>query len=105
MFFHGIKDNKDFTQLLIKNLRINGSATSDMVEDDNFIYKGRIVKIIKDRFGKYCGFIERKPDNIFFHSTSAKGMNLFNGENKLVCYKVSTNPKSGQLLAVDVEFA
>ena len=102
---HGIKDNKDFTQLLIKNLRINGSVTSDMVEDDNYIYKGRIVKIIKDRYGKYCGFIERKPDNIFFHSASAKGMNLFNAENKLVCYKVSTNPKSGQLLAVDVEFA
>lgn len=102
---HGIKDNKDFTLLLIKNLRTNGSVITDMVEDDNYIYKGKIVNIIKDRFGKYCGFIERKPDNIFFHSTSAKGMNLFNTENKLVCYKVSTNPKSGQLLAVEVEFA
>lgn len=102
---HGIKDNKDFTFLLLKNLRDNGQNISDTVEDENFVYKGKIKKIIKDRYGKYCGFIERKPDNIFFHSASAKGMKLFDAEGKLVSYKVSTNPKSGQFLAVDVEFA
>lgn len=102
---HGIKDNKDFTFLLLKNLRDKGQNTSDTVEDENFVYKGKIKKIIKDRYGKYCGFIERKPDNIFFHSASAKGMKLFDAEGKLVSYKVSTNPKSGQFLAVDVEFA
>jgi hypothetical protein len=102
---HGIKDNYDFTKLLIKNLRTTESVKSDMVEDEDFQYKGKIVKIIKDRYGKYCGFIDRRPDNIFFHSASAKGMNLFNAEGKLVSYKVSTNPKTGQLLAVDVEFA
>lgn len=102
--FHGIKDNKDFTTLLIKELRKGKEITTDIVEDDNYVYKGKIVKIIKDRYGKYCGFIERKPNNIFFHSSSSKGMNLFGSENKLVSYKVSTNPKSGQLLAVDVEF-
>lgn len=100
---HGIKDNKDFTDLLIKNLRNAGQVTSDLVDDPNYVYKGRIVKIIKDRYGKYCGFIERRPENIFFHSTSAKGIDLFNAEGKLVSYKVSTNPKSGQLLAVEVE--
>ena len=100
---HGIKDNKEFTKLLIKNLRNKKSVTTDLIEDPNYIYKGRIVKIIKDRYGKHCGFIERKPENIFFHSSSAKGINLYNAEGKLVSYKVSTNPKTGQLLAVEVE--
>ncbi|MEZ4805836.1 MAG: AIPR family protein, partial [Bacteroidia bacterium] len=50
---HGIKDNYEFTKLLIKNLKTAGSTTSDMVEDEDFVYKGKIVKIIKDRFGKY----------------------------------------------------
>ena len=102
---HGIKDNKEFTKLLLSELRINNKTNSDTVEDKDYIYKGSVKKIIKDRFGKYCGFIDRKPNNIFFHSSSAKGMNLFGSEGKLVSYKVSTNPKSGQLIATDVEFA
>lgn len=100
---HGIKDNKEFTDLLIKILRDTNTVSTDLVDDPDYIYRGRIVKIIKDRFGKYCGFIERRPDNIFFHSSSAKGLDLFNAEGKVVSYKVSTNPKSGQLLAIDVE--
>ncbi|NDV67511.1 AIPR family protein [Dysgonomonas sp. 25] len=101
---HGIKDNKDFTLLLLKRVRKNNQHVTDLVDDVDFRYKGKIVKIIKDKFGKYCGFIERKPNNVFFHSNSAKGLNLFNSEGKLVSYRVSTNPKSGQLLAVDVNF-
>lgn len=102
---HGIKDNKEFTNLLLTELRKNNQSVSDTVEDKDYLYKGVIKKIIKDRYGKYCGFIDRKPNNIFFHSSSAKGMNLYGSEGKLVSYKVSTNPKSGQLLATDVEFA
>lgn len=101
--YHGVKDNKEFTDLLIQKLRNTNQPTTDLAEDPDFIYKGKIIKIIKDRYGKYCGFIERKPNNIFFHSSSAKGLNLFNSEGELVSYKVSTNPKSGQLLAVEVE--
>ncbi len=102
---HGIKDNKDFTELLLKELRNHKIVVSDTVEDKDYIYKGFIKKIIKDRYGKFCGFIDRKPNNIFFHSSSVKGMKLFDAEGKLVSYKVSTNPKTGQLLATDVEFA
>ena len=100
---NGIKDNKDFTDLLLSKIRKVTTVTTDLVEDENFRYKGKIVKIIKDKFGSHCGFIERKPNNIFFHSNSTKGLNLFDKEGALVTYKVSTNPKSGQLLAVDVE--
>lgn len=98
-----IKDIKDFTGLLLSNIRKVKTVATDLVEDISFRYKGKIVKIFKDRFGSYCGFIERNPENIFFHSSSAKGINLFDKEGHFATYKVSTNPKSGQLLAVDIE--
>lgn len=98
-----IKDVKEFTDLVLSNIRKVKTVTTDLVEDENYRYTGKITKIFKDKFGSYCGFIERNPNNIFFHSSSAKGINLFDKEGKLATYKVSTNPKSGQLLAVDVE--
>lgn len=101
---YGIKDNKEFTGLLLLEIRKDIKTITDLIDDVDFRYKGIIVKIFKDRFGKYCGFIERNPNDIFFHSSSAKGMNLYGSEGRLVSYKVSTNPKSGQLLANDIEF-
>jgi hypothetical protein len=98
-----IKDNKDFTDLLLTRIRKVITVTTDLVEDDNYRYSGNIAKIIKDRFGSYAGFIERKPSDIFFHSSSAKGINLFGREGSLVSYKVTTNPKNGQLIATDIE--
>lgn len=98
-----IKDNKEFTDLLLSNIRKVKTVTTDLVEDADFRYTGKIMKIFKDKFGSYCGFIERNPNNIFFHSSSAKGINLFGKEGKLATYKVSTNPKSGLLIAVDIE--
>ena len=98
-----IKDNKDFTDLVLTRIRKVNTVTTDLVEDENYRYSGNIVKIIKDRFGSFAGFIERRPNNIFFHSSSAKGINLFGREGSLVSYKVTTNPKNGQLIATDIE--
>lgn len=98
-----IKDNKDFTDLLLSRIRKSTTVTTDLVEDENYRYKGPIVKIFKDRFGTYCGFIGRNPNNIFFHSSSAKGIDLFGKVGHLVTYKVTTNPKNGQLIATDID--
>ncbi len=98
-----IKDNKDFTDLLLSSIRKSTTVTTDLVEDENYRYKGPIVKIFKDRFGTYCGFIGRKPNDIFFHSSSAKGIDLFGKVGHLVTYKVTTNPKNGQLIATDID--
>lgn len=100
-----IKDVKEFTDLLLTKIRKVKTITTDLVEDENYRYTGRIQKIIKDRYGSYCGFIERNPNNIFFHSSSAKGINLFKKEGMLVSYRVSVNPKNGQLVAVDLEIS
>ncbi len=100
---HGIKDNKEFTDLLLNEINKKERITTDLIDDPNFRYKGKIVKIIRDKFGKDCGFIERKPNNIFFHSSSAKGIKLIGTEGRLVSYRVSTNPKTGQLVAIELE--
>lgn len=99
----GIKDNKDFTDLLLTRIRKATTVTTDLVEDENYRYKGPIIKILKDRFGTYCGFIGRNPNDIFFHSSSAKGIDLFGKVGHLVTYKVTTNPKNGQLIATDID--
>ena len=99
----GIKDNKEFTELLLSKIRHVATVTTDLVEDENYHYKGPIVKIFKDKFGTYCGFIGRRPSDIFFHSSSAKGIDLFGKVGQLVNYKVTTNPKNGQLIATDID--
>jgi hypothetical protein len=98
-----IKDNKEFTDLLLTKIRQVSTVTTDLVSDENYRYKGEILRLFKDRYGTYCGFISRRPNDIFFHSSSAKGINLFEKVGHLVSYKVSTNPKNGQLLAVDLD--
>ncbi len=100
---YSIKDNKEFTDLLLTKIRKVATVTTDLVEDETYRYKGPIVKIFKDRFGTYCGFIARNPTDIFFHSSSAKGIDLTGKLEHLVSYKVSTNPKNGQLIAVNLE--
>jgi hypothetical protein len=98
-----IKDIKEFTDLLLTRVRKVKTITTDLLDDETYRYSGKIVKVFRDRFGSYCGFIERQPNDIFFHSSSAKGINLFDKEGSLVSYKVTTNPKAGQLIAIDIE--
>ena len=98
-----IKDVKEFTDLLLSRIRKVNTITTDLVDDTNYRYKGKIKKIIKGRYGSFYGFIERNPLDIFFHSSSAKGINLFDKEGTFVSYKVTTNPKNGQLIATNME--
>ncbi|WP_051461033.1 AIPR family protein [Ruminiclostridium josui] len=102
----GIKDNADFTKLLLKYIgsRSNTNYT-ELKEDENYRYTGYVLNTIKDRFGNDCGFISRLPNNIFFHANSNRGLNFNQLKGKRVTYKVNVNPKDGRLLAVDVELA
>jgi hypothetical protein len=103
---HGIKDINDFTVLLLENTKKTfKQGTSDVSTNDSDRYKGEVMKILTDKMGKKFGFIARKPENIFFHSNSNRGLNFFDLEGKLVSYRISTNPRDGRLLAVDVELA
>ena len=102
----GIKDNAEFTKLLLQYIGSQNNASyTELNEDEDFRYTGYVVNTIRDRFGNDCGFISRTPNNIFFHSNFNRGLNFSQLKGKNVTYKVNVNPKDGRLLAVDVELA
>ena len=99
-----IKDVPDFTTLLLSETQKHFTVKSQILSnDEDFVYKGVVVRTILDRFGNYCGFIKRSPDNIFFHIQQNKDLNFVELEGKLVSYKVAVNPKDNRQLAVNVE--
>jgi hypothetical protein len=103
---HGIKDINDFTILLLENTRkVFKQGISEVSTNDSDRYKGEVMKILTDKRGSWFGFIARQPENIFFHSNSNRGLSFFDLEGKLVSYRISTNPRDGRLLAVDVELS
>jgi hypothetical protein len=99
----GIKDIEDFTKLLIGEARKQTTIKSELQEDKEYRYKGKVVKVLQDRYGKYCGFISRQPNDIFFHSSVNKGLNFYNLLGRYVSYEVDVNPKNNNLIAVQVE--
>ncbi len=99
-----IKDVPEFTQLLLNETQKNFSAKPEgLSNDEDFIYKGVVMRTLLDRFGNSCGFIKRSPDNIFFHSQQNKNLNFSKLDGKLVSYKVAIIPKDNRTLAIDVE--
>ena len=99
-----IKDVPDFTTLLLSDTQKYFTVKVTTISDDeDFVYKGVVMKTMLDRFGNFCGFIKRSPDNIFFHLQQNKDLNFIGLEGKLVSYKVSINPKDNRQLAVNVE--
>ncbi len=59
------RDVSEFTTFLLS--KITESNIIDPISDPIWFY-GKIVKILYDKNGKLCGFIQSKPDDIFFHS-------------------------------------
>jgi len=103
---YAIKDVEDFTNLLLSEIRKSFSEKekeSDPKVDEEFIYKGIVMKTMVDRFGNPCGFIKRYPDNIFFHYQQNKNLKFSKLEGKWVSYRLSKNIKNNMPLAIDVE--
>ena len=99
-----IKDVSDFTTLLLSETQKHFTVkTQTLSKDEDFVYKGVVVRTILDRFGNYCGFIKRSPDNIFFHIQQNEDLNFVELEGKLVSCKVSVNSKDNRQLAINVE--
>lgn len=99
-----IKDVPEFTLLLLNETQKNFSAKPEgLSNDEDFIYKGVVMRTLLDRFGNSCGFIKRSPDNIFFHSQQNKKLNFSQLDGKLVSYKVAITPKDNRPLAIEVE--
>ena len=72
----GIKDNREFTDLLIEQARTSfaQSQRSKNDEQTSEVYEGRILRIMW-RDGVWFGFIRRGPqqENVYFDSRAYKG--------------------------------
>lgn len=107
----GIKDNKEFTKLLLEEVYNKGQIglnkssylPKEVAEYD--YYTSEILFTHIDKNDNPYGFIYYPPNNIYFHSKFSKKLN-FNTPNlkgKKVRFRVFTHPSNGQLNAKDVE--
>ena len=104
---YGIKDVKDFTELLLKNIRkINTkvSAKNNNIDDD--ICFGEIVAIRQDRYETYYGFIsdKNKSNDVFFHQNQSRSLDLSDKNiiGSTVTYKLMED-HSRRIMAKDVK--
>jgi len=105
----GMKDISDFTDLLLKETRdkyhtnknITNQNTNKLQEET--LFKGQVMRTMTDKFGSYCGFIRRQPDNIFFHSKLNKELEFMGLENKFVTYQTQNGSRPNELVAINVK--
>lgn len=99
----GIKDVKEFTELLLKNMKKETAYKAVFIGDNEYTYSGEIVIIRKDRYGKRYGFISHEPRDIFFHQEQSKSLNLSDDSiiGRTVYFKI-TKDNSGKIMARDV---
>ncbi|QRA43518.1 AIPR family protein [Chryseobacterium cucumeris] len=98
----GTKDVEAFTLHLINevNSLIKGGEKSIQLQDQNIInssekvYLGKIIAVIRDKYGDYYGFIEKNPNNIFVHSKDNKNFTFNNLKGRKVMYKIIYDEKS-----------
>jgi hypothetical protein len=100
----GIKDVKEFTELLLKNMKKGSAYKAVFIDDNDYTYSGEIMIIRTDKYGKRYGFISHQPSDIFFHQEQSKSLNLSNDNliGQAVFFKI-TKDRSGQIMARDVK--
>jgi len=101
-----MKDVPEFTSLLLKKVRNRYPLESvDAVEESQDILKGKVIKTTMDKYGQPCGFISRRPDDVFFHRKHNKGLDFEDIVGKTVKYRMTTNPLNDKPMAIDVEIS
>lgn len=81
----GIKDSADFRNFLIKE--IHGVPDE---RDAEKLYTGYVMNVNLDKHNNFFGFIERVPNNIFFHEFDNPDMD-WSYIGKEVSYKIARN--------------
>ena len=93
---HGIKDNPSFTIFLTTYIR---GGNVDKIDWDNvapITLRGRVVKARRDRNGYNYGFIQHKPEDVFFHEQDNANLDFSNIYGKTVLYRIKQNHISGE---------
>lgn len=93
---HGIKDNPSFTIFLTTYIR---GGNVDKIDWDNvapITLRGRVVKARRDRNGYNYGFIQHKPEDVFFHEQDNANLDFSNIYGKTVLYRIKQDHISGE---------
>lgn len=92
MSYDGVKDVKDFTELLLQFAKKDEKfILQDSVQD---IYYGKIMRVGLDKHGYLYGFIrENSGDAIFFHSKRSQNIDFSNKAGSSVTFKKEFDPK------------
>lgn len=93
---HGIKDNPAFTKFLLTFIR---GGNLDNIEYDSvtpLVFRGRVVKSSKDRNGFNYGFIQRSPEDVFFHERDNEKLDFANLYGKTVLYETFQDTFNGE---------
>ncbi len=93
---YGIKDSVEFTKYILDNICPTQSF-------DDLPYRGTVIKISRDKYHHFYGFISKQPNNIFFHSADNKEIDFSDLLNKDVVYELEHDEISGRERAVNIE--
>ena len=100
---HGIKDNPAFTQYLFTAFRGGKVDNFDLKIDETSVeQRGIVLNARKDRAGRYYGFIQAYPENVFFHEEDNPRIDFSRIEGKTVLYYTTTNEINGKIKAKNV---
>ena len=102
-FRHGIKDNAGFTNFMLTMIRGGNLDKVDIEKTETIIYRGLVVKAKRDRNGFFYGFIQKSPDDVFFHERDNSSLDFDEIYGKTVLYRIFSDTFNGEDRAEIIE--
>lgn len=93
---YGIKDSAEFTKYVLENICPTQSF-------DELPYRGTVIRISRDKYHHFYGFISRQPNNIFFHSADNKNLDFSDLLKKDVIYEIEYDNITGKEKAINIQ--
>lgn len=92
---HGMKDNAQFSKFMVISIRGGDPLKKDLEPEPQQNYRGRVVKVKRDRNGMYYGYISKAGGDIFVHESDNHGINFEYLYGKDVTYHIFQHARSG----------
>lgn len=100
---HAIKDNSNFTKFLITFIRGGNIDNIEYDANQALVLRGRAIKCRIDRNGFNYGFIQRLPNDVFFHEEDNEELDYSEIYGKTVLYHVFADSVNGEDRAEIIE--